>query len=38
MEDEFNIEFDDFAELSLHMNTLGELLDYLVEVVGSFVR
>ncbi len=33
VEDEFGIEYDDFAELSLHMETLGDLLDFLTGIV-----
>lgn len=33
VEDEFGIEYDDFAELSLHMKTLEDMLNFLTEVV-----
>lgn len=33
IEDEFGIQYDDFAELSLHMETKEEMFDFLTAVV-----
>ncbi len=29
IEDEYGIDFQDFSELSNHMNTIGEMVDYM---------
>lgn len=35
LEEEFGVEYQDFDELTLHMNNLEELLDYLVEFIKT---
>lgn len=35
IEDAFEIEYHDFGELTMHMNNLDELLDYLTELIGE---
>lgn len=35
LEDKFNIEISEFAEMSEHMGTIGELIDYLMEFIEN---
>lgn len=35
VENEFEIEYQDFAKLSLHMDTLDEMISYLTDFVGQ---
>ena len=33
IEDEYGIDFQDFSELSNHMNTVGEMADYMMGMI-----
>lgn len=33
VEDKFEIDYNDYAELSLHMESLGDMLDFLTKIV-----
>ena len=35
IEDEYGIDFQDFSELSNHMNTVQEMVDYMMEMIGG---
>lgn len=35
LEDAFGIEFENFSELSLHMDTIGEMLDFICEAISG---
>lgn len=38
IEGKYNIEIDDFATISEHMDTVGELLEYLTNLVETSVK
>lgn len=38
IEGKYNIEIDDFATISEHMDTVGELLEYLTNLVKTSVK
>lgn len=35
IEDEYGIDFQDFSELSNHMNTVQEMVDYMMDKIGG---
>lgn len=38
IEDSFGIEFEDFSELTMHMNTIEEMIDFICEAVSGGSR
>lgn len=38
IEGKYNIEIDDFATISEHMDTVGELLEYLTNLVETSIK